>query len=133
MVKSKSQPLPADIESLRARLEKWRQSGTRSKLIPEPLWDSATRLARKHGIHRIARALRLDYYGLKRRAKTADSSGEREELPTAFVEVGVGPSIQKGECSIELEKRDKAKITIRLSGAHPREVAKLANALLELE
>jgi hypothetical protein len=35
--------------------------------MPEELWQTAARLAEKHGINPTAKALRLQYYGLKDR------------------------------------------------------------------
>jgi len=58
--------LPARLEGLRRRFERWRQTRKVRSRIPEPLWASAVKVAGTYGIHRTAKALRVDYYALKK-------------------------------------------------------------------
>ncbi len=71
--------LPAAVEAARARIAAWRkQRGHRRVPMPEPLWETAARWAGTHGIAAVARALGLDFYGLKRRVvnvKTRTTAG----------------------------------------------------------
>jgi len=65
------------LERVQHRFELWRRTRKRCSPIPEILWGSAVELAREHGLHRTARALRLNYYSLKNdssrlRARRAD-------------------------------------------------------------
>jgi hypothetical protein len=60
-------PSPADIDEVRVQLQEWRQTRRHRSRIPEAIWTSATTLARAHGVAKISRALRLDYYALRRR------------------------------------------------------------------
>ena len=57
---------PADLVLLRQRLDEHRRGGSRGKALPEWVWAAAGRLARRHGVHRAARALGLEYNKLKR-------------------------------------------------------------------
>ena len=76
-----------ELKEVQERLEAWRGKRRRCRRLPEPMWDSAVGLARTHGINRVARALRLDYYRLKRRVEaTKGVSGPAPSKP-AFVEV----------------------------------------------
>jgi hypothetical protein len=57
------------------RLEQWRKTRKHRARIPERLWKAAVRVARKHGLHRTARALRLDYYSDGRDEERAEVAG----------------------------------------------------------
>ena len=57
---------PVDLGRLRQRLEEYRRGGSRGKALPGWVWAAAGRLARRHGVHRCARALGLEYNKLKR-------------------------------------------------------------------
>jgi len=80
-----------DAVQVREQLNQWRQDHIGRGRIPEVLWAEATRLAREHGLHKTARLLGLDYYGLKKRLQ-ADSAPAMEspsnpgfvELPPAY-------------------------------------------------
>ena len=111
-------PLPPDIAVVRARLDRWRQRRPRRAHIPESLWRAATALAREHGAGKIARLLRLDYYGLRRRATaTGESSRAAQATPPAFVELLSAVATPGGECLVELEAPSGARMRIQLRGA----------------
>jgi len=61
--------LSARLEGIRQRFERWRRTRNAGARIPDVLWAAAVRAAGRHGIHRTARALRLDYYSLKERVE----------------------------------------------------------------
>ena len=114
------------------KIEHWRQRHRPRTPIPEELWREAAELASAHGINRIARALRLDYYSLKERAAAAARSGVR---PPEFVELLPGglptspPS--RPECLIEVEDPDGAKLRIHLQGGALPDVAALTRGFRE--
>ncbi len=64
-------PLPDDILALRTRLAQWRETHPVGSPLPEELWQEATALAVRHGVHRTARALPVDYASLSKRAGQA--------------------------------------------------------------
>jgi hypothetical protein len=72
----KTGDLPARLAGLRQRFDRWRRTRKTRSRIPEPLWTSAVKVAGRYGIHRTAKALRVDYYSLKKRV-------EREAAATA--------------------------------------------------
>lgn len=122
--------LPAPVEALRGQLEKWRKrrSSLRER-IPEALWQSAARLAREHGVHPIASALRLNYDHLKRRVSTGSETAVAcQTSEPAFVELEVGQPSSEAHCVVELEDRRGAKMTIRLEGSSGVDVVGLAGA-----
>ena len=67
----KTRDLPAGWRHLRRRFERWRRTRKARSHIPEPLWASAVTMARTYGLNRTAKALRLDYYALKKRVEQA--------------------------------------------------------------
>jgi hypothetical protein len=66
---SKRCDLPAGLEGVRRRFERWRQTRRGHARIPDALWAAAVKAAGVHGLHRTVRALRLDYYSLKERVE----------------------------------------------------------------
>jgi hypothetical protein len=57
---------PLDLTAVRERLDRWRRTRTHARSpIPNGLWADAVALARQQGLYRTARALHLDYGGLK--------------------------------------------------------------------
>ena len=61
--------LPARLEGVRRRFERWRRTREVGSRIPEALWAAAVKLARVYGIHRTAKTLRVNYYALKKRVE----------------------------------------------------------------
>lgn len=124
----KPRPLPAHLARARARVDGWRKRKARSKerRMPEPLWESAVRLAEAHGIHAVSRALGLNYDNLKRRV-AGGGKPTRSSSP-AFVELEVGRPASHPECVIEFEDRAGAKLTVRLSGQRDVDLVGLTGA-----
>ncbi|MGA2499811.1 MAG: hypothetical protein ABSH20_18905 [Tepidisphaeraceae bacterium] len=120
---------PAACSRVQRKLEQWRRQHRPGVRISAGLWREAAELARTHGINRTARALRLDYYSLKRRVAAAARSGER--VPE-FVELLPGgiPAPQP-ECLIEVEDPGGAKLRIHLQGGDFPDVAALTRAFRE--
>lgn len=113
--------LPAPVLELRRRLEQWRRSRPKLGPIPTQLWRRAVELARAHGIHLVACALRLEYYALKRRSQgSVDASGlPAKMLPAsaapAFVEVALPPRAVAAEYLVEMERPDGGRMRVRLA------------------
>jgi hypothetical protein len=121
--------LPAALSRAQRKIEQWRQQHRPRARIPEELWREAAQLASAYGINRTARALRLDYYALKKHAAAATEVGERAP---EFVEIlpGAMPG-SRPECTIELEEASGAKMRIRLQGGNLPDVADLTRAFRE--
>jgi len=66
---SKKCDLPAGLEGVQRRFERWRRTRRGHARIPDALWAAAVKAAGVHGLHRTVRALRLDYYSLKERVE----------------------------------------------------------------
>jgi hypothetical protein len=101
---------------LRQRFAHWRQGRTGRSRIPEPLWAAAVRAANTHGLNPTARALRLDYYALKKHVEAAGGASEDREAAAAFVELSGPIPADAPECIVELEDPRGAKLRVYLKG-----------------
>ena len=120
---------PVTLSRAQRKLEHWRRQHGRGARIAEELWAEAVELASEHGVNRIARALRLDYYSLKKRLPAAARSGRHR---AEFVELLPGGMPAAGpECMIELEDGGGAKMRIRLLGGNLPDLAALTRAFRE--
>jgi hypothetical protein len=97
----------------RTRFESWRRSRAMGTRIPERLWTLAVKLTNAYGLNRTASDLRLDYYTLKRRVDSTNSSA-RSATP-AFVELSP-PVAAPRECVIEFEDHSGATMRVHLRG-----------------
>jgi hypothetical protein len=114
------------------KLAHWRQRHRPRTPIPEELWREAAELASAHGINRIARALRLDYYSLQKRAAAAAQSGTRAPEFVELLPGGLPTSPRsRPECLIEVEDSGGAKLRIHLQGGAFPDVAALTRGFRE--
>jgi hypothetical protein len=85
--------------------------------------------AGRHGLNRTARALRLDYYALKKRIEQASSATASEEgAVTTFVELAPPMSSGSRECILELEDPSGAKMRVHLKGIEAPDLAALSRS-----
>lgn len=117
-----------ELEQIQRRFERWRETRVRRSSIPEELWASAVEVARERGLNRTVRALRLNYYDLKKRVESTTGIARVEEAGAAFVEL-IAPRAAAGvcECILELENAHGAKMRIQLKGGDAPEIARLAS------
>lgn len=124
----------ADIEQIRRRLQAWRRRRKHGSRIPESLWRSAAKLARRHPPGSIAHTLGLDYGGLKQRLNTANKYGASErEGKASFIEVLPFTPASHCECTLEIEDRRGAKMKLELKGVSAGDLAAVSRALWSAE
>ena len=105
------------VERVRQRLERWRRTRKKRSRIPEQLWRESVEVARSYGVNQTARALRLDYYGLKQRLDAGlDGSPVEKEGMGSFVELVAASPAEVPECLVELESASGTKMRIQLKG-----------------
>jgi len=109
-----------DIATARRRFEEWRGAHRRRGPLPKELWDVAVELAQQHNIHRVSKALGLDYGALKRRMP---GSSPTEEPPAAFLELISPVAGSIAECSMEAELANGAKLRIQMRSVPPSGLA----------
>ena len=81
----------SDLDQLQHQLDSWRQRQSGRCRLPAALWQAAAQIARKHGVSRVARALRIDFYKLQRRVETAAAAGSLAAGSPAFVQLKLDP------------------------------------------
>jgi hypothetical protein len=122
MQAGKRTQLPKDLLRAQGRFLAWRTQRTTRSPIPQPLWDLAVRLVHRHGLARIASALKLDYYSLKKRAlPTADTATPAPPSVPAFVELPAGALLGK-QCLCEIHHRAGASMRLQLLGCDTADV-----------
>jgi len=119
------------IEAVCAGIEGWRRSRVKGSAMPAELWDAACALARRHGVARVSRALRIDPGSLKARLRAAPEREGSAGLEAGFVALDLplclGASAGAGTV-VELFRADGARLVVRLSGSV--DIVELAGAFL---
>ena len=112
MNRRERKPVAAPIVELQRELDEYRRSQPRRAKLPEAIWGAAAKLAREHGVHAVAQALRLDYMGLKKRVGGDVASHRPANSKPVFVELIAPPRVKQEECLIEFEstRGDKMRI-----------------------
>ena len=116
------------FEQVQHRFDFWRKTRKRCSPIPETLWSSAVELAREHGLHRTARALRLNYYSLKKRFPLIPGSPSRTQRETTFVELLPPVAADHSGCTIEMENAQGGKMKIHVQGLGGPDLAVLSDS-----
>jgi len=122
--------LPAPMERVRQRFERWRRTRKPRTRIPDSLWAAAVKIAGTYGLHRTARALPVEYYSLKKRLEqeSVAAPGKHEADPgTTFVEF---PPVPTGacDCTLELEDTAGSKMRVHLKAATPPDLTALCRS-----
>ncbi len=114
-------------------LAQWRSTLPRTSRIPEELWSRATELAERHGVAKVAAALKIDYTSLKRRltvttGKPAEGERTSPQSP-AFVELNFGLPLATPACVLLLSDRHGRALRIELPHAASSDIAEVARSL----
>lgn len=133
-----SRDLPGPLEGVRRRFVQWRTTHRARSRIPDTLWTAAVKMAGRYGLYRTARALRVEYYSLKKHVEQHSDMvpGRRESGPMAtFVELS--PPADRDlaampagacACTLELEDADGSKMRVHLKTATPPDLATLCRS-----
>ena len=124
--------IPEPIAQLQLQLNEIRSTRPRGRKLPDSVWQAAVELAREHGVYSVARHLRLDYTGLKKRLGGVCHRRRKARKP-AFVELVARPSAMLGECLIEFESLRGGKVRIQWKAATSPDWMSLLRAWREAE
>ena len=106
--------LSAGVDRLGKRIERWQRAPRRRSQMPEELWSRAVALGRKDGAYRVARGLRINLGGLRRRMAAS------VEAPRGFVELTgaeiLGAASPGTGTVLELSDGTGIRVTVRLPG-----------------
>jgi hypothetical protein len=133
MSTKKTNALPSRLKDLRRRFERWRRTRKVRSRIPEPLWAAAVKSAGRYGIHRTATALRVDYYALKKRAEQNAATAGSTAAEAEFLELPAAAWSGVGECTMELEAADGARLRVHLKGFAAPDLAALSRSFRQSE
>jgi hypothetical protein len=124
--------IPEPIAQFQRQLDQFRSTQPGRRKLPESVWQAAVELARKYGVHSVARPLRLDYMGLKKRVD-GESHLRRKATKPAFVELIAPHAATPNECVIEFESLSGGKVRIQWKGAAPPDWTSLLRAWRDAE
>ena len=130
----KSRILPARVESVRRRFERWRQTRRGLSRIPESLWAAAVEMAATSGISPTAKALRVNYNALRKRVDQQAAAAPRrpeENSVTTFLELAPPPRVGSCQCTMELEDDSGAKMRVHLQSPEEPDLAALSRSFWE--
>ena len=119
------------LEQVEQRFRRWRESRKQGQRIAADLWAAAAGLAKQQGVHRVARELRLDYNGLKKRVGQVGPATRSSKIDAQFVELFAAPASTAApvcECAVELENARGAKMRVQLNGAGLAGLASLCSS-----
>jgi hypothetical protein len=122
--------LGARVESVRRRIEHWRETRAKRTHMPAALWDAAVSLAREHGLWVISQELRVNYENLKDRLARRSRRRATPAVAPAFVELDAGPlvgPVGRTGAVVELTGADGARLTIRLGERDDLDLGALAD------
>ena len=100
-------PAPANkkltVEQVQEQFEQWRRSRGKRGTIPDALWQAAVLLFPDYSVHRISKALRLNYTDLKHHVEAQRSTFEPATgSGAAFIELGLSDPMRPAECIVEM-------------------------------
>ncbi len=122
--------IPLELKELSRQIEQWRRTRPYRMPMPETLWTLAANVARQHGLARVARFTRLDYYSLKDRIEgLKQSSSAASVVKPTFIELRPLPVNPVSECTIELEHPRGRRMRIHIKGAPTPDVTALSRTL----
>ncbi|MDH5658822.1 MAG: hypothetical protein OEY17_05725 [Nitrosopumilus sp.] len=116
------------VDRVRRQIVRWRsKKERRTAPMPAGLWDEAAVLARELGVHRVKRALGLNYEALKRRVEGVGTGGRVARVaPPGFVELkGPGLAGLARAVVVEISDADGSRLTIQLGSGSDVDVAGL--------
>ena len=124
--------IPEQIAQLQHQLNEYRSTQPWRRKLPESLWQAAVELAREHGVYSVARPLRLDYMGLKKRLGGVPRLRQKASKP-AFVELIAPQAATLKECVIEFESLRGGKVRIQWKAAAAPDWTSLLRAWRDAE
>ncbi len=122
-------PVAADVRRAARGFAAWRRTRKKGTPIPHSLWDAAVQLSAVHGVAAISRALKLDYYSLKKRLAANNAAPS----PTpAFIELPSGAPAC-AECVVEFEDVAGARLRVHLKGHEAPDLVALSRSFWDAD
>lgn len=124
--------VPEDLEQLRHRFEEFRKAQPGHSRLPESLWAAATELAKRYGVNPTARALRLEYGGLRKRVENRPRRKAKSQKaePPSFLEFIAPGAKPVTNCTVEVESAQGGKLRLELKAMATTELVNLIRAFV---
>jgi len=123
MPQHQTRQIPEALLQLQQQLEEWRRTQPHRAKLPEAIWQSAADVAKQYGVYATAKALRLDYSGLKTRTLGSPmprrKSVRRKPAQPAFLELLAQPATKVEDCVVEFESAQGAKMRVQWKASAP--------------
>jgi len=119
------------LEQIKKRFINWRRTRKAKNPIPKRLWNSAAKIAMQCGLSRTAKALRLNYYDLKKRIDVRINA--QSPLAPAFIELSPAAAGSTSECFIECENKNGSKMRIQIKGMNAPDLNAISAAFWRSE
>ena len=117
------------LEQVQEQFEHWRRSRGKRGAIPDALWQAAIMLFPDYALHRISKALRLNYSALKHRVNAHRSTCEPSDVSTArFIELGLSDPMRPAEVMIEMADQKGATMRMYFKGDAGLDLLELGKA-----
>ena len=126
-------PAPANkkltLEQVQEQFEHWRRSRKKRGVIPDALWQAALMLFPDYRVHRISKALRVNYTDLKHRINAYRSTCEPSDVSTAgFIELGLSDPMRPAESMVEMADQKGATMRMYFKGEAGLDLLELGKA-----
>jgi|SRR5208282_868625 len=123
----KTQP---SLKEVQQQFEQWRnRRKKRREQIPPELWEAAASLSEQYSVHEISKRLSLNHTALRDRIGSQREDARITPNVPAFIELDMSKPRGDGECIIEMEKPDGARLKIIIKGNYP-DLAGVSKAFL---
>ena len=152
MGRNGSKPLPAEVDEVQARIERWRHQRKGLGPMPGNLWSEAAELAQRFGINAICRHMGLNYTASKSHLDPGQSPRLQASKPTSktvlkptpkptpkpvpkapiFVELGADSAHGAAQAGpvLEVTSPSGVQIVLRLPAGNSADLGSLMTALL---
>lgn len=124
--------VPGELEQLRRRFEEFRNARAGHARLPEALWAAAAELAKRYGVNPTARALRLEYGGLRKRVDNRSPAKRKRapSTPPTFMEFVAPGAKAVSNCTVEVESPQGGKLRLELKAVATTELVSLIRAFV---
>jgi hypothetical protein len=125
-----------DVEVLRLRFDEFRNKHASRTRVPEELWRAAAEIAGRRGMNLVTRCLRLDVNSLKKwmgqgtNPRATKGGVVKHATAPEFVELFAPAAGGTGNCVLEVESPQGAKLRLEWKGASSGELTQLIRAFV---
>ena len=117
------------LNEVLSKFEQWRQNRpTTRQPIPDYLWMAAVALHPEFSIHRISRALHLDYNKLKHHIRLQQPEVSRSSAIPEFMDLRFNEPLTQCEYVVEMQQGDGSQMRITVAKGTSSDLLNLAQS-----